>query len=609
MARMIAALRLVRRRGAADEALVDLDLVERRLLQIAERAIAGAEVVERKPNAELLQLGERLVGRIALGEEHALGDLELEPLGSNAGLAQMLARPSSTTPGSLNCSGERLTATRTWSGQLRRFLERGPQHPFADLADQAGFLGQRNELGRRDRPAGRMLPADQRFEPGDLLAGGADDRLVMDRQLAALDRLAKIVLEQLALGRLAVHRRFVEAVLAAAGGLGRVEREVGIADQRVGAGPARVADGDADRGADRHLVAFDHVGPRDLLDQRPGERFQQADVDAAGKHRLELVAAETPDLAVIAHHRLQPLGDLAQQRVADRVAERVVDVLEPIEIDHEQRAALLAMGRVAQRFVERLAHHRAVRQSGQRVEPGEARDLLLGPALLGEVGADAAEAEEAAAIVEDRVARQRPVHVLLAGRANDHVGEGEARRQVEAQRLALFHRVRDVVVDRQQIGELAAEQLLGLALEILGELLRNVGQVPSELVSQNQPRPLFSNSSTKCCALRACASSREPLAARRDECSVRRRCCRRRAPATRIATPTGISGDWRDRMRPAIDDDRVDERQRRRADRRRSCRIAMPGAIAIGAAAIGARTHRPRPRWPNHVHRTPADAR
>ena len=264
-------------------------------------------------------------------------------------------------------------------------------------------------------------------------------------------------------------------MLAAAGVLGGVKRKVGVADEGVGAGPARIADGDADRGADRHLVAFDHVRPRDLLDQRPGKRFEQADVDRPGQHRLELVAAEAADLAVIAHHRLQAVGDLAKQRVADRMAERVVDVLEPIEIDQEQRAALLAVRGIAQRFVERLPHHRAVRQAGQRIEAGEARDLLFGAALLGKVGADAAEAEEAAALVEDRVARKRPVDVLLARRADDHVGEGEARGQVEAERLALLERFR-AVVDRKQIGELAAEQRFGLALEIVGELPRHVGQ-------------------------------------------------------------------------------------------------------------------------------------
>ena len=180
---------------------------------------------------------------------------------------------------------------------------------------------------------------------------------------------------------------------------------------------------------------------------------------------------------MIAHHRLQPLGDLAKQSVADRVAERVVDVLEAIEIDEEQRAALLPAGGIAQRLVERLAHQRAVRQAGEGIEPCQPRDFLLGTALLGEVGADAPEAQESAALVENRVAGQRPVNVLVARRPDDDVGERESRREVKAQRLALFmDRADRAGVDRQQIGELPAEQRLRFALEIVGELLRDVGQ-------------------------------------------------------------------------------------------------------------------------------------
>ena len=103
------------------------------------------------------------------------------------------------------------------------------------------------------------------------------------------------------------------------------------------------------------------------------------------------------------------------------------------------------MRRIAQRLVERLAHHRPVREAGQRIELGEAGDLALGLALLGQVGADAAEAEEAAAVVEDRVARQGPVDVLLARRADDDVGEGEACGKVEAERFPLLGGVRGVV--------------------------------------------------------------------------------------------------------------------------------------------------------------------
>ncbi len=199
--------------------------------------------------------------------------------------------------------------------------------------------------------------------------------------------------------------------------------------------------------------------------------FQQADVHGAGKNGLELVAAEATDLAVVPHDRFQSIRDLAEQGIADRVAERIVHVLEAIEVDHEERAALLPMRRVAQGLVERLAHHRPVREAGERVEPRKPADLLLRPALLGKVRADAAEAEEAAALVEDRVARKRPMDVLLARWPDDHIREGEASRQVEAERLALFYGVRRFGLDRQQIGELAPKQLFRLAVEILGELV------------------------------------------------------------------------------------------------------------------------------------------
>ena len=68
---------------ALDEALVDLDLVERRLLQIAERTVAGSEIVQGKADAKRFQAGESHVGLIAIGQEHTLGNLKLEPLGAH----------------------------------------------------------------------------------------------------------------------------------------------------------------------------------------------------------------------------------------------------------------------------------------------------------------------------------------------------------------------------------------------------------------------------------------------------------------------------------------------------------------------------------------------
>ena len=75
-------------------------------------------------------------------------------------------------------------------------------------------------------------------------------------------------------------------MLAAAGGLRRVERQVGIADHAVGAALARIADGDSDRRADDHPVPFDDVGPRHLVDQGSGEAFEQPGLNRAGSTAL-----------------------------------------------------------------------------------------------------------------------------------------------------------------------------------------------------------------------------------------------------------------------------------------------------------------------------------
>ena len=52
-----------------DEAAVDLELVEREALQIAQGRIAGAEIVERDANAERAQRMEQAQRRLAAFEE------------------------------------------------------------------------------------------------------------------------------------------------------------------------------------------------------------------------------------------------------------------------------------------------------------------------------------------------------------------------------------------------------------------------------------------------------------------------------------------------------------------------------------------------------------
>ena len=62
------------------------------------------------------------------------------------------------------------------------------EHVAPERDDQAGVLGERDELGRGDAAAARVVPAHERLDRGRLAGREVDDRLVLDDQLALLDR-------------------------------------------------------------------------------------------------------------------------------------------------------------------------------------------------------------------------------------------------------------------------------------------------------------------------------------------------------------------------------------------------------------------------------------
>ena len=105
---------------------------------------------------------------------------------------------------------------------------------------------------RVEQAALGVLPADQRLEPGDLAAAQADDRLVVEDQLVAFERVAQLALDLEPAQGAGPHLGVEELAARAAAFLGPVHGGVGVADQQVGARPARgrgPGDGDADAGA------------------------------------------------------------------------------------------------------------------------------------------------------------------------------------------------------------------------------------------------------------------------------------------------------------------------------------------------------------------------
>ena len=321
------------------------------------------------------------------------------------------------------------------------------------------MLGDRNELRRRDLADGRMVPARQRLDADDLFAARIHDRLVGGGEPVVLDGVEQVAFEEFAVGQIGVHRRVVDAGAVAALVLGAIERHVGVAQNVGGIAGAAVDHRNADRGADDDVVAADHVGRADGGNDAAGDRLQRIGIGGAIGDDGELVAAEAGHQILAAHDVAQPLGDVEDELVADVMAERVVDVLEVIEVDVEHRGGRAAGAHVVDHGFEPLAEIDAVGQAADRIVQREMAQLrFAGPDLLGgapHVAQHEADQQREAAerhrderqhAADDRAARPR----RLPGEAGDRV----ALRVGEFDGVLVGRRRR--LVDLAQVGQLQA---------------------------------------------------------------------------------------------------------------------------------------------------------
>src|SRR6267143_497430 len=94
--------------------------------------------------------------------------------------------------------------------------------------------------------------------------------------------------------------------------------------------------------------------------------------------RDEFITAETGDGVALPQAHSQARRSLLEQPVAERVAERIVDELETIEIEEQQGHRLAVALRVVERVGEALVEHVAVGQSRQGVVRRDVQEVLLG---------------------------------------------------------------------------------------------------------------------------------------------------------------------------------------------------------------------------------------
>ena len=326
------------------------------------------------------------------------------------------------------------------------------QHPLTDRNDQTAFFRKGDELQRSELAQRGMPPSDQRLIAVGCARCERDDRLVVQHELIAVDRVTELRNAPEPNESGLVERRVEERETEPRMGLRPVHGRVGFLQEHLRV----VSERDPDAGVDLDLAPFDleRLGQRRVQTLGDARCFRGV-MDALQDHP-ELVAAKAGSRIAGPDHGLELLRERLQRQIARVVTEPVVDALEVVQVDEQESG--LAAGPLAgrDRVVEPLGEMDAVRETGQRVVERLPAQLLLSLSLGRNVEQVALQVQRLAFLVDDD-------HSLVSNPDPTTVVGAEA--VLDAQRLMRPVRLRVRGEDPIAVfgmKELDEEQLVGM---------------------------------------------------------------------------------------------------------------------------------------------------
>ena len=340
--------------------------------QVRERGVAGAEVVELDLHAVAVEVHEsfpRHGGTVA--EEHALRHLDRETAARQRQLVQPLENPlrelavGKVRLADVEADRDRVEAKIAPGGDIGGHRL---QHPLADAPRDHAIL-----QGRCERCRGKDLvivgaDARERLKAGALAGVEADLGLVEgdepplgEGRACELDGARVPLKERVQLAR-------VELNGSAVGILRRVQRQIGLLHE-LRRGHRVVGDArDAERAADIDVHRADMDGSLEAAENLLRLPIEHRTRLLAHREDCEFIAAETRDYVAGLRRLREPAADLGEDLVSDRVTARVVDLLEVVEIEHEQRYAGARLGNLRYLGIEHAVEVAPVCQARQLVE-------------------------------------------------------------------------------------------------------------------------------------------------------------------------------------------------------------------------------------------------
>ena len=216
------------------------------------------------------------------------------------------------------------------------------------------------------------------------------------------------------------------------------------------------------------------------IEQVLGQRLRAGVVAHARQHE-ELVAAEAADGVFRAHRGLQGSCHAGEQAVAFTVSERVVDRLEAVEIDEEQRHRLGL--RACQRKLQAIHHRAPAQRAGHRVAFDAALQLLTGQRQVVHVDRHRVKAHDLPVGIEIRhVARAHPAHAAIG-----QLGEPRVVRRLAGQRSLEVRAMAFPALAPAHFSDVLADQHLrglpgGVAVRLVDEAQHAVAVAVGERV-------------------------------------------------------------------------------------------------------------------------------
>jgi hypothetical protein len=244
--------------------------------------------------------------------------------------------------------------------------QRPLEDPQRQAAHESGLLSQGQEDVRVEQPPLGVVPPHERLHPDDGTGPELQLGLVVHVELVGVQGGPQLLqrLQPVTAGGCAVGSPDLHAVPPA---LGAVHGGVGAGQQQRAVAAVVGTERDTDARVDVEGHAVEHEGVAQGRTQAARDLLRASCV-GFGQEDGELVTAHPGEEVAGLQSPLQAWPHQAQQVVAHAVPEAVVDLLEPVQIDHQDRAVRRS-GAVDGRL-QLLDEPAAVGQPGQRIVVG-----------------------------------------------------------------------------------------------------------------------------------------------------------------------------------------------------------------------------------------------